>query len=309
MIIFLDCDGVLRPWPVTPKWGDTAATCRLDPRRCTLLEELVARTAARVVLITSWCAGRGPEAIEVATRILHRHMPTLPISGTVPWPRRGLLETAPHRARSIATWLATHPGDEPWVVLDDDSDSLPVAARRLVQVQASEGLTHGAADFATLLLFHGPRAAWRQAVPHVDTEPDADFGPSFQPTLRFADCTVARFGSSRWRHQSARAALFRAVALRANEQLARGLLDELRRAELAAAIKGPGNLPPGVEEWAWGLASVDGNVDNLRVADRRKRRQVRRYHAQRAQGRCGARDVDAVGPDGRGYLVGWNFGH
>ncbi len=50
-------------------------------------------------------------------------------------------------------------------------------------------------------------------------------------------------------------------------------------------------------------------VDNYRVAQIGNTGQMRRYKAAKASGCCGFADFDEVGPDGKRYLLGYNYGH
>jgi hypothetical protein len=66
---------------------------------------------------------------------------------------------------------------------------------------------------------------------------------------------------------------------------------------------------------AWASRRLDEEMrgldccDNDRVALKGNTSQVRRYRRQKAGGCCGSSDFEAVGPDGKTYLLGFNFGH
>lgn len=72
-------------------------------------------------------------------------------------------------------------------------------------------------------------------------------------------------------------------------------------------------LPGAIVKWANGrlAKAAKGELccDNWRVALKGNTGQVRRYKAAKASGCCGFADFEAVGPDGKTYLLGFNFGH
>lgn len=72
-------------------------------------------------------------------------------------------------------------------------------------------------------------------------------------------------------------------------------------------------LPREIVLWADGIfmaASSPGDcMDNTRVARVGNTSQVRRYRSQYGNGCCGFEDFRRVGPDGRAYMLGYNFGH
>ena len=72
-------------------------------------------------------------------------------------------------------------------------------------------------------------------------------------------------------------------------------------------------LPPAIVAWANGrLASAaEGEpcCDNWRVARVGNTAQVRRYKSQKKAGCCGFADFVEMGPDGKRYMLGFNYGH
>lgn len=72
-------------------------------------------------------------------------------------------------------------------------------------------------------------------------------------------------------------------------------------------------LPREIVKWAWDKVSLaqEGEpcCDNVRVALKGNTGQVRRYRRQRESGCCGFSDFEAVGPDGKVYMLGFNYGH
>lgn len=72
-------------------------------------------------------------------------------------------------------------------------------------------------------------------------------------------------------------------------------------------------LPPKIVHWASREIQRRSNgldcVDNARVARVGNTAQVRRYRMQHKHGCCGFEDWQALGPDGKVYMLGFNFGH
>lgn len=72
-------------------------------------------------------------------------------------------------------------------------------------------------------------------------------------------------------------------------------------------------LPPTVAHWAQGEldkeSKDDDCVDNYRVACVSSTPQMRRYRSQKASGCCGSQDFKRRGPDGKRYVLGFNYGH
>jgi len=66
---------------------------------------------------------------------------------------------------------------------------------------------------------------------------------------------------------------------------------------------------------AWALSVIEREqegldcCDNSRVARVGNTGQVRRYKSAKASGCCGFHDSVYTGPDGRRYMIGFNFGH
>lgn len=74
-------------------------------------------------------------------------------------------------------------------------------------------------------------------------------------------------------------------------------------------------LNPRIREWAErklqrAIEEInDPYVDNTRVACMKKNSQMRRYKKQKESGCCGYFDRKYIGPDGKNYLIGFNYGH
>ncbi len=132
-IIFLDFDGVLNSLRSCLVYGSYQ---RFDPISCGLVALLAANTDAKVVVSSSWRIGgdvprlvddltqQGPEGEAIAERVVSM-TPQL---------------TGP-RGAEIAAWLAEHaPGPEqPYVIIDDDSDMLDGQLSRFVQTSHRDG--------------------------------------------------------------------------------------------------------------------------------------------------------------------------
>jgi hypothetical protein len=72
-------------------------------------------------------------------------------------------------------------------------------------------------------------------------------------------------------------------------------------------------LPKPIVAWAWEVIFREQKdlscCDNARVALVGNTGQVRRYKAAKAAGCCGFSDAIHTGPDGKRYMIGFNFGH
>lgn len=137
-IIFLDFDGVLNAdtaeadeseelW--TASWLDTAMVGRLA--------RLVESTGALIVISSSWRQRRSQAELRA---ILAAHGYVGDIFDVTPRHLRPPEGERFVRAGEIAAWLAAHPEVESFVILDDDEEFGPLAAKH-VRVDAHVGLT------------------------------------------------------------------------------------------------------------------------------------------------------------------------
>jgi hypothetical protein len=71
--------------------------------------------------------------------------------------------------------------------------------------------------------------------------------------------------------------------------------------------------PPQIVRWAEGeFARAQRGLDccdNFRLALASSSAQKRRYRRAQKRGCCGSSDWEAIGPDGKRYLLGFNYGH
>ncbi len=125
-VIFLDIDGVLAPILDPERYGD------LDPACMQVLNEIVARSGAEVVVSSSLRYGK-------TVAELQRMLDEVGFCGRVldstPTDLRGC-----DRGEEIAAWLYDHP-IAGCVILDDHRDMSPLLSR-LVQTNAAHGLEH-----------------------------------------------------------------------------------------------------------------------------------------------------------------------
>jgi histidinol phosphatase-like enzyme len=143
-IIFLDVDGVLncgKTWEGPHEDGLST----LDPVLCDRLATIVQETGAIVVLSSTWRLFPG-EPLEKLTwwlrmRGIHIHSHTKDLSMQIGW---GNVEAC--RGDEIALWLEEHEDEFPrlereFVILDDDSDMLPLQRPHHVHTSFKDGLT------------------------------------------------------------------------------------------------------------------------------------------------------------------------
>ena len=121
-VIFLDIDGVLNS-KRTPNPKDLPYI--VDKRRVRLFKKLVARTRAKVVLVSDW--RHDPAGLFAARFHGVRYQDVTPEHPKSP------------RGDQIRAWLRKHPNVSRYVVIDDDDDELDDLP--LFQPSDSTGLT------------------------------------------------------------------------------------------------------------------------------------------------------------------------
>jgi hypothetical protein len=106
-VIFLDIDGVVRPYNATDENAKSCLTC---------LRQLVAATGALLVISSSW---RLTSWVGLMRLLATVGLDTSVIGGT---PSSGMLDNfvvTAERPLEIRAWLAAHPDVTTWVALDD----------------------------------------------------------------------------------------------------------------------------------------------------------------------------------------------
>ena len=126
-VVFLDIDGVLN----CANEEDTARhLVRPRPDLLALLDDLLDRTGAQIVLASTWRCD--PEAVEVARRNGLRFIDTLDDHGSE------------ERGAFIRKWLSKHPEVESYVVVDDHASEH--AGLPLFKCETDVGLTPDLVD-------------------------------------------------------------------------------------------------------------------------------------------------------------------
>src|SRR6187200_3185604 len=123
-VIFLDIDGVVAPTRERDRYGD------LDHACIEVLNEIVARTGADVVVSSSWRFGK---SVAVLQKQLAAHGFEGRVIDKTPTDLKGCT-----RGEEIAAWLANHPV-ESFVILDDHRDMGDLMSH-LVLTQTAKGL-------------------------------------------------------------------------------------------------------------------------------------------------------------------------
>jgi hypothetical protein len=139
LVIFLDIDGVVAPTTERDRYGDLDSAC------IAVLNEIVERSGAEVVVSSSWRFGK---SVGVLHKMLAAHGFVGRVVDKTPTDVRGLT-----RGEEIAAWLASHPV-EGFVILDDHRDMGDLMGH-LVQTQTSKGLRPVDADRAVEKLLLG----------------------------------------------------------------------------------------------------------------------------------------------------------
>jgi Swiss Army Knife RNA repair-like protein len=123
-VIFLDIDGVLAPIHHWDRYGD------LDPACIAVLNEIVARGGADVVVSSTWRYGRTVAQLQA---MLDAQGFTGRVIDKTPTGRPGA-----GRADEIAAWLAEHAVDG-YVIIDDHL-AMGALGTHLVQTHPAHGL-------------------------------------------------------------------------------------------------------------------------------------------------------------------------
>lgn len=137
-VIFLDVDGVLNnfvdSWPNQFGTDQPQSTFVVDPRCLLPLYQLLAETAAGVVMSSTWAVH--PDQM----KYLHMLVPPLKARLHHDWktPRK----FSSTRGEEIGMWLTDHPETTHWVVLEDDHDAwLEKHHHNVVRTNTRTGLT------------------------------------------------------------------------------------------------------------------------------------------------------------------------
>ena len=123
-MIFLDIDGVLAPIRRWDRYGD------LDPACIQVLNEIVARTGADVVVSSTWRYGKTASELQ---KILQAQGFTGCVLDTTPTGAPGA-----DRGEEITAWLAEH-AVSGYVIIDDHVD-MGELRTHLVQTHPAHGL-------------------------------------------------------------------------------------------------------------------------------------------------------------------------
>lgn len=152
-VIFLDFDGVLTLELERP--GVDGATAYkfsgLDPEKILLLNEVIARTGACVVVSSSWKRGRTASQLQ---GVLEHHGFRGAVIGTTPDLPGEAERPGSMRGHEIATWLDAHPEVTAFVMLDDGRHTSGLARieERLVQTTSAGGLEREHVERIVVLL-------------------------------------------------------------------------------------------------------------------------------------------------------------
>lgn len=151
-VLFLDIDGVLN----SENWVRSEYTRRVkelgvrkpitdecDPAAVALLNTLIERSHAKIVLSSAWRITHGLKStMDYLVRVGFKHKNAFigktpvdcPVirNGVTRWPRRG---------QEIAEYLHMHPEITSYCILDDDSDMLEEQQKHFVRTSFIRGLT------------------------------------------------------------------------------------------------------------------------------------------------------------------------
>jgi hypothetical protein len=139
-VIFLDFDGVLAPIRCWDRYGD------LEPACLQVLNEIVARGHADVVVSSTWRHGKTVAELQA---ILEAQGFTGRVVDKTPTGPRGA-----GRAEEISAWLAEHAVGG-YVIIDDHADMGELRSH-LVQTHPAHGLQAADAPRAVAMLMRSP---------------------------------------------------------------------------------------------------------------------------------------------------------
>lgn len=148
-VIFLDFDGVLNSheWQLRRHESrrERGATLGLDPAAVGLLNQLIDRTGAQVVVSSV----HRKDGLRHCRRLLTRCGFTGEVIGQTPD-----LQTL--RGLEIQAWLDAQEAPDTFVILDDDSQDMAHLLDRLIQTGFHNGLTQAHVDAAVKMLRQRP---------------------------------------------------------------------------------------------------------------------------------------------------------
>jgi histidinol phosphatase-like enzyme len=141
--LFLDIDGVLNSeswykWRYAHKglkWiNKVYPICEFDPKAIKLLNNIIYRTGAKIVISSSWRIGR---TVKELSLLLQRAGLKYSVYSKTKYHFKG------PRGREIAWWLDENNAKTAnYVILDDDTDILPDQAAHFVHTNWISGLTY-----------------------------------------------------------------------------------------------------------------------------------------------------------------------
>lgn len=145
-VVFLDFDGVLNarvghePYPLAgplPHGVDPRDAGDIDPAAVHLLDDLVARARAKIVISSTW---RNRLTLHELRALLRYRGLAGEVIGATPTLWRDAEGRRLVRGDEIAAWLAEAERVEAFVILDDDDDMAALSAA-LVRTRGEVGLT------------------------------------------------------------------------------------------------------------------------------------------------------------------------
>lgn len=143
-IIFLDIDGVLNSWE---SFKEFKTMWILSPENIKQLNRIIEATGAKIVISSSW-----RNCKEIKDNLNDYLINDCGIKGEIIG-KTPLVSFHRRRGLEIKTWLDDWQGEsiEQFVILDDDSDMIPLM-HRLCKINIQVGLTEERADEAIKML-------------------------------------------------------------------------------------------------------------------------------------------------------------
>lgn len=162
-IVFLDFDGVLNSSEYIDWTSALFTPEQIDPRAILLVNQLLIRGRAKVVVSSSWRLVRTDEEMQA---ILDERGFTGEIVGVTPTLHRTRDGIPRGRGDEIRQWLDEHAGEvEGFVVLDDDGGAMQPIVHRLVLTDPTKGMRESDLEQAHPLLVRPPELPLLDAPP------------------------------------------------------------------------------------------------------------------------------------------------
>ena len=146
-VIFLDVDGVLNSENFYRKRGapdyrfedePPYPLCEFDPESIKLLNQIIEKTKAKIVVSSTWRIGRTVEELKTLFKSVGIEGDVIDRTDVLR-DRKGYDEVV--RGTEIKRWQDQFPEVENYIIIDDDNDMLPEHQKNFIKTSFWTGLT------------------------------------------------------------------------------------------------------------------------------------------------------------------------